>query len=291
METHQAFRAMDTDIDVFIETPEAAPPGALIGARLLFEQQEDRFSRFRPESMLCRLNAGEVIEDPWFARAVTMAIDAFELTRGMFNPMVLPALEQAGYGRSFAEVAPGGRLEPQRVPDPKRVLRINGLAVELLAGQMDLGGIVKGWTADLAAEHLAEAHGNAFVNAGGDIRSVGSDGSGEPGWAMDLALPGEAGQAWAGRLRGGIATSTTLKRRWTTADGGEAHHLIDPGTGMPAESPFVQVTARADACWLAEIWAKAVLIGGHDTLERARRADIPVLAFDAAGVTTASGKW
>ena len=291
METHESFRAMDTDIDVFIETPDAAPPASFIGARLLFEQQEERFSRFRPQSMLCRLNDGEVIDHPWFARAVSMAIDAFELTGGMFNPMVLPALQQAGYSGTFAEVATGGVLESQRVPDPKKVLRINGLAVELLAGQMDLGGIVKGWTADLAVEQLAEAHGNAFVNAGGDIRSVGSDGKEDLGWAMDVALPGDTGPAWAGRLRGGIATSTILKRRWTTADGGEAHHLIDPGTGMPSESPFVQVTARADACWLAEVWAKAVLIGGHETLERARRADVPVLAFDAAGTKTAAGKW
>jgi len=241
--------------------------------------------------MLCRLNRGEVIDDPWFARAVTMAIDAFELTGGMFNPMVLPALQQSGYDRTFAELAPGGTVEPRLVPDPRKALRINGMAVELLAGQMDLGGIVKGWTADLAAENLGEAHTNAFVNAGGDIRSVGSDGGGEPGWAMDVSLPGDTGEAWAGRLRGGIATSTTLKRRWTTAGGAEAHHLIDPGTGMPADSPFVQVTARADACWLAEVWAKAVLIGGVDTLERARRADVPALAFDAAGVKTTAGKW
>ena len=291
MESHESFRAMDTDIDMFVETPEPPPPGAFIGARLLFEQQEERFSRFRPQSLLCRLNRGEVIDDAWFARAVSMALDAFEITGGLFNPLVLPALERAGYDRTFQEVSAAGEVTAQRVPDPTRVLRIDGMAVELLAGQMDLGGIVKGWTADLAAEHLAQAHANAFVNAGGDIRALGSDGGGERGWAMDVSLPGGAGTAWEGRLRAGIATSTTLKRRWTTAGGATAHHLIDPGTGMPSDSPFVQVTARAEACWLAEVWAKAVLIGGPEALERAGRADVPVLAFDAAGVRSSVGAW
>jgi thiamine biosynthesis lipoprotein len=203
--------------------------------------------------------------------------------------MVLPALARAGYDRSFKDIEAGGVIDSQRVPDPKKVLRLNGTAVELLAGQLDLGGIVKGWTADLAAEHLATEHGNAFVNAGGDIRCVGSDGGGE-GWALDVSAP-DGSQAWEGRLRGGVATSTSLKRRWKTAAGEDAHHLIDPGTGMPSDSPFVQVSARAEACWLAEVWAKAVLIGGEETFERATRAGIPVLAFTASRTARPNPAW
>ena len=144
---------MDTDIDVFIESEETPSPAAFVGVRLLFEQQEERLSRFRPTSLLSRLNGGETIDDPWLARAIMMAIDAHELTDGYFNPMVLPALRQAGYDRTFAEIE-GGVIAGSRVPDPKKVLRVSGTTVELLAGQLDLGGIVKGWTTDLAAESL-----------------------------------------------------------------------------------------------------------------------------------------
>ena len=280
---------MDTDVDMFIEAPEPAPPGAFMGARLLFEQQEQRFSRFRPTSLLSRLNDGEVIDDPWFARAVSMAIDAFELTGGYFNPMVLPALERAGYDRTFPEVVGGGVLESQRVPDPKRVLQVNGMRVALLAGRLDFGGIVKGWSADLAAEHLAAEYPNAFVNAGGDIRSTGSD-AGGGGWAIDVATP-SGGQGWQGRLHGAIATSTTLRRRWQTTAGETAHHIIDPGTGMPSDSPFVQVSARAEVCWMAEVWAKAVLIGGEQVLQRAEHAGVPVLAYTANDVMWANSLW
>ncbi|MBK8560008.1 FAD:protein FMN transferase [Candidatus Amarobacter glycogenicus] len=289
MESHESFRAMDTDIDLFIETAGAPPPGAFIGVRLLFEQQEERFSRFREQSLLSRLNRGEVIEDAWLARVVAMAIDAHQLTGGYFNPMVLPALAKAGYDRTFKEIDAEGPLEPQRVPDPAKVIRVSGLSVELLAGQMDLGGIVKGWTADLAAEHLATDHRNAFVNAGGDIRCLGDDATGT-GWAMDVSAPaGSTG--WNGRLTGAIATSTTLKRRWKVRGGGEAHHLIDPGTGMPSDSPFVQVSVRAETCWLAEVWAKAVLIGGPSVMERAARAGLAVLAYGRNGARPVSEGW
>jgi thiamine biosynthesis lipoprotein len=159
----------------------------------------------------------------------------------------------------------------------------------LLAGQVDLGGLVKGWTADLVAESLAAEAPNVFVNAGGDIRCLGSDGDGT-GWAVDLDGPNGA-PVWAGRVRDAIATSTTLKRRWTTADGAAAHHIIDPGTGMPAESPFVQVSVRAEACWLAEIWAKAVVIGGEDAKARAERAGLLVLAISTDGTINRSPNW
>lgn len=280
---------MDTDIDVFIETPGPPPRGWAIGVRLLFEQQEERFSRFREGSLLSRLNRGEVIEDPWLARVVTMAIDAHQLTDGYFNPMVLAALRRAGYDRTFKQVGTSGVVEPQRVPEPSKVLRVSGLSVELLAGQLDLGGIVKGWTADLAAEHLAADVGAAFVNAGGDIRCAGNDGTGT-GWAMDVSAP-DGSRAWEGRLAGAVATSTTLKRQWKASDGSPAHHLIDPGTGMPSDSPFVQVSARADACWLAEVWAKAVLIGGEKMMQRAGRAGVAVLAYEAGGKRNTAGSW
>ena len=38
----------------------------------------------------------------------------------------------------------------------------------------------------------------------------------------------------------------------------------------------MQVSVRAEACWLAEIWAKAVVIGGEEARARAERAGLLV---------------
>jgi thiamine biosynthesis lipoprotein len=288
VEFHDNFRAMDTDVDVFIEAEEA-PFGAFAEARLLFEQQEERFSRFRESSLLSRLNNRETVDDEWLAEVAEMAIDAWETTEGLFNPMVLPALRAAGYDRTFREVV-SGRDSSEPVPSPKDCLAIDGTQVWLRKGMLDLGGIVKGWTADIVAEQLADRYQDVFVNAGGDIRCLGSDGAGD-GWKMDVSGLSVADRVWEGRISGAIATSTTMKRRWRTEGGGEAHHLIDPRSGSPSHSGYVQVTARAEECWIAEVWAKAVLIGGDDARKRAEKLGIALVTFEDDGKPKFRGEW
>ncbi len=278
-EHEDSFFAMNTDIDTILEA-DFPVPWLLLSVRLLFEQQEARFSRFREESLLSALNRGETVADPWMVMACELALEAHDATDGMFNPMVLPALAQAGYGESFA---PGVRGNPtaQSVPDPNDCLVIEAGTVSLQSGQLDLGGIVKGWTADLAVELLAEDVPNAFVNAGGDMRCIG--GQGEGGWTVAIEAPISGQVIWEGRLFGGLATSTSMKRRWRTLDGREAHHLVDPRTGLPAESPFVQVSVFAETARVAECWAKAVLIGGEPAVQPALAAGVSLLTLDNEG--------
>lgn len=282
MQHADAFRAMDTDVDVIAESA-ARPFAAFLSLRVLFEQQEERFSRFRPGSLLSRLNAGEPVEDPLFGSACHLAIEAHRFTGGLFNPMILPALRQAGYGVTFASVA-GGEPAPQEVPGPAACLAFDGDRVTLLHGALDLGGIVKGWTVDLGIEMLQGECPDLFLNAGGDLRCTGAE-AGVDGWlvAVDSPVPGRP-DPWQGPMRGAVATSTVLKRRWKTDSNGTAHHLIDPRTGLPAESRFAQVTVWGEEAWRAEVWAKAVLIGGEAAAHSAIRAGHRLLAMQADGV-------
>lgn len=270
-----SFRAMNTDVDVQVAAGER-PLEAFLSLRLLFERQEARFSRFRPASLLCRLNGGAAVEDAAFAAACRRAIAAWEFTGGLFNPMVLPALREAGYAGSF-ETLSSGSPRAQSVPSPARALAISGDRVELREGELDLGGVVKGWTVDLAVEQLAGGFADALVNAGGDLRCAGAE-PGEDGWRIAVAASGGEGQAWEGVMRGALATSTTARRRWRTTDGHEAHHLIDPRSGLPSASPFSQVSVWAEEAWVAECWAKAVLIGGPGVAPKAEAAVERVLA-------------
>jgi thiamine biosynthesis lipoprotein len=282
MQFRDTFFAMNTDVETIVESDFPAP-GLVISVKLLFDQQEERFSRFREGSLVSRLNRGEAVRDGWLAEACRLAIEAHQFTGGLFNPMVLPALTDAGYGASFEQVA-GGAPRRQPIPDPRECLSIEGDDVELRHGRLDLGGIVKGWTAELAVGALAAECPNVFVNAGGDIRCIGSDSGGE-GWEVRVEAPIDQRTLWEGRVRSAIATSTTMKRRWKTAAGGTAHHLIDPRTGLPSDSPFVQVTAWGKEAWRAECWAKAVLIGGVAAAEAATAAGMDILTLDEAGAT------
>jgi thiamine biosynthesis lipoprotein len=265
---------MNTDIDLLVAGDPASPAfEALVTAQLLFEQQEQRFSRFRVDSLVSRLNRGETVEDEWLAEACRMANSAWEFTGGRFNPLILSALCDAGYDRSFEQIQ-GGEPRRQSVPAPGDNLQIAGTRVSLRDAQIDLGGIVKGWTVDLAIERLRERHANVFLNAGGDIRCAGRE-DGHDGWHASVVSEGVFGESWTGDIRGAMATSSTRRRRWRTADG-SAHHIIDPSTGLPADSDAAEATVWADACWRAESWAKAIVIGGADAVEECRAAGLKV---------------
>jgi len=273
------FRAMDTDIDVSIYAA-VRPLAAFASVRILFEQQEARFSRFRPSSLLSSLNRGAVVDDALFAEVCRLALEASALTGGLFNPMVLPALEAAGYDRTFRDVQ-GGEPSAQLVPRLDECVHVEGNTVQLLAGKLDLGGIVKGWTVDKAAELLLAECDAVLINAGGDMRTTGHE-PGVDGWHTGVAGPA-GGLVWQGLLDGALATSTVLRRRWATRSGAAAHHLIDPRTALPAQSSFVQVSAWATETWLAECWAKAVLIGGPAAMDMASGNRVRVLALDSEG--------
>src|SRR5215213_1036534 len=64
-------------------------------------------------------------------------------------------------------------------------------------------------------------------------------------------------------IDGGLATSSIAKRRWLRA-GIWQHHLIDPRTGRPCETPWQQVTVSAATCLQADVAAKAALLSGDD---------------------------
>jgi thiamine biosynthesis lipoprotein len=69
---------------------------------------------------------------------------------------------------------------------------------------------------------------------------------------------------------GGIATSGSATRRWLRGHRIQ-HHLIDPRTGRPSDSPWTHVTAVGRDCLRADVAAKAgFLLGeeGPDWLDR-----------------------
>jgi thiamine biosynthesis lipoprotein len=253
------------------------PPDLPTRARDRLEQLEARWSRFRATSELCRINAAAtrpvVVSRDTFA-VIALAVAAWRETGGLFDPTILPALEAAGYDRTFPEVAAFGARNPGRSTDDSHRneptpgcgrVSLDALvpAVRVPEGvRLDLGGIGKGRAADVVVGELlaAGAHG-ACVDLGGDV-AVDGVAPEEPGWRIDL----EAGLGGGPPLwlqSGGVATSTRLKRAWTR-DGAPAHHLIDPQAGAPAWNGLAAVTVLAVSTAWAEVLAKAAFVAGAD---------------------------
>jgi thiamine biosynthesis lipoprotein len=228
-------------------------------------------SRFRPDSELSAVNrapgrAHRV--SPLLAAAVRTALDAARLTDGLVDPTLGGDLVALGYDRDIDEIRgtshrPVG-ADARRGTRPGtrptwRDVRLDGCRLTVPRGvSLDLGATAKALTADRAAAAVRRATGGpALVSVGGDLAAVGGI-----GWDVLLAeTPEEPSGESLRTYDGGLATSSTLARRWTV-DGTERHHLVDPRTGRPVDGPWRTVTVAARSCVAANTASTAAVVLG-----------------------------
>jgi thiamine biosynthesis lipoprotein len=279
------FRAMGTDVELLLEASGGdEAETALEAAQAGFERLEALLSRFLPDSELSALNrAGALRARPELYQVVELALAARERTGGRFDPTVHDALVAAGYDRSFELVAkegPAVTLAPRRCGGGVALDRETCSIVLAPGVRLDLGGIGKGFAVDRACAALSEV-GPCLVNAGGDVAV-----SGGP-WPVGV----ETANAMLTLLltRGGLATSGRDRRRWRRGDE-ERHHIVDPETGLPAESDLVRVTVVGLSALDAEVTAKALFLAGAVAAgEEADEAGIPCVLVAADGRTLLHG--
>jgi FAD:protein FMN transferase len=269
-----AWRAMGCDVVVA-----GATPAELGAVRALLAEREARFSRFRADSELARVNASSAralhVSEP-FARALATALAVAERTGGRLDPTLGAALEAAGYDRDLAELDEDPRPPGPAVPGRRGEVQLAGRLLTRPPGlRLDLNGVVKAMAVDDALGCLA---GDGWVSVGGDLAARGP---------VDVALPG------GGAIRlvaGALATSSTAVRRWRRG-GAWQHHLIDPATGRPAISPWVTVTACGATCLAADTAARAALLLGEAGPRWLEGLGIPARLVDADGGVTVTAAW
>lgn len=263
------FRAMNTDVGVWLWSQAPAVAVPLQEAVQRFAAIEAELSRFRPDSGLSRLNAaagaGSQPVSNLLWDVIVAALDAAQRSDGLFDPTLLRPLQRAGYGRSFEQLAPDvpAGTAPRTADWGYRQVRLERTArtVTLPSGLgLDLGGIGKGWAVDVAASALA-AHGPLLVDAGGDMRAIGLP-AGEP-WPVAVQDPFDAQRdlLTLALSDGAVATSSIGGRCWLQ-NGRPMHHLLDPRSGQPSASDLHTVTVLAPTATVADTAAKVALILG-----------------------------
>lgn len=296
----QTNRIMATNVSIHlaVSPDEEAVARAGVEAGMAWLREVDqRLTRFQEDSELCQLNRAAGRWQPvstLLFRAMQAALKAADASKGWFDPTLLPQLETLGYDRDFAQVAhtpaedgadrarstaPGGnwraiQLDAKR----KRILLPKGT-------RLDLGGIAKGWAADVALRDYPGAFPNVIVNVGGDLRLRGERAPGDP-WAVGIRDPQydhlsdpSPNIAVISFHQGGLATSGATSRWWYHG-GQRQHHLLDPRTGRPAHlwmQPdheaadssidtgrlIATATALAPTAARAEVAAKVALLRGY----------------------------
>ena len=264
-------RAMGTGVTIAAAEPEALA-GAVAAAEVELSTIDQACSRFRADSDLSRINdrAGEWVRvSPLCIAAIEVALRAAEMTDGLIDPTVGGALEESGYTEDFEILAKDGpalHLTVKPIPGWQKVLinrKTGAVRVPQLV-HLDLGATAKSLASDRAATAAAAATSvGVLVSCGGDLAAVGKAPS--DGWSVRVsehhADPVDAPGQTILFEQGGLATSGVTARRWRR--GGQSfHHIIDPATSLPAETPWRVVTVAASTCVEANIASTAAVILG-----------------------------
>jgi FAD:protein FMN transferase len=255
-------------------------------------------SRFREDSELSRLNAaggGDFDLSPLLEQALVAALRTAAMTGGLVDPTLGRRMNEIGYTVTFGDLPRTGpplRLRAQTPVD------WTGLAhdptrhtLHVPPGVMlDLGASGKAWAADLAA-HTAGERLNVpvAVCCGGDVAVGGPPLAG--GWPVRIELETGAEQVQDVRVfDGGVATSGPGVRRWRRGEQ-ELHHILDPATGLPAETPWAMVTVAGASCVDANAAATAAVIIGSAAPAWLDSRRLPARLVDGHGAIHLAGGW
>lgn len=230
---------------------------------------ERLFSHTLPESSLVRLNAagGVPVEvEPELAELVCQALRYCEATDGLFDITLGPVVELWSMGQVPAR--PG--LEAALTHVDWRKVHVEGNTVQLedSAAQLVLGGIAKGYIAD-ALVALLQRHGaeHGLVNLGGNVKVFGGKPNGVP-WSVGLRVPRasseveEAAFAAVELADGSVVTSGIYERGVHAEDGTFYHHILDPRTGMPAETDLVSASLISETSLDGDGYTTALIVMG-----------------------------
>ncbi|MBA4385194.1 MAG: FAD:protein FMN transferase [Anaerolinea sp.] len=209
------------------------------------------------------------VSEPFFDVA-SLALKVSRETNGLINPLILNALQSAGYTEDFenlvnlTDLALNQPITSVANGNQEFTLDPDGQTITIPFGtQLDFGGFAKGWAAHQTMLRL-QSLAPVLVDAGGDIAVSGplADGS---AWPIGVTDPTnkENNLELIMILNGGVATSGRDYRKWFTNNRWQ-HHLIDTRTNQPAETDVLTATVIADNLLIAEMDAKMGVILGSE---------------------------
>jgi FAD:protein FMN transferase len=293
------FRAMAADNELQVHASHASHANAAARAAIDEVQRiEAKYSRYRPDSLLSRINAqagGAPVEIDEETRGLLLFADAchrqsdglFDATSGVlrrawrFSPS--PLGEGGGEGPGIPtdnELAPILAL----IGWPRVALTEHSVRLPDRGMELDFGGFGKEYAVDRAAMQLRDAGvASGMVNLAGDLMILGPQPDGSA-WRVGVRHPRKAGMLIASLpvYSGAIATSGDYER-FVEVDGVRHCHVLDPRSGRSARG-FQSVTVHAPSCLVAGSAATiAMLKGATEGLAWLRSLALPHLCVLESG--------
>ena len=234
-----------------------APEGMLDTLWQECGRYERLLSRTVPASDVARINQAEgqtVQVDPETWTILQRAVEISRLTEGAFSVTIAPLSTLWDFtGEPPRMPDDAQRLAALPLVDDSRLQLGEDYTVTLPAGMsIDLGGIAKGYIADRLAEMVRGQVSGATLNFGGNVYALGNA-PGAEGFNIGIAHPQSPSSAIAAIrvLDRSVVTSGTYQRCFEK-DGRLYHHILDPSTGLPADTGLVSASIVAKSSMTAD---------------------------------------
>ena len=197
-----------------------------------------------------------------------------EATDGAFDPTLGPLTKLWRKTRADRSLPDPEILKSARASAGWRHFTLDPEArtITLLRENMafDLGGIAKGYAADLMLETLAEAGiSQALVTAGGDIR-LGDAPPGREGWNVAVKTFDLSGNDEILTLSNAAVSTSGDLHQSVEIDGVKYSHILDPATGLGL-TRRIAASVIADSAKLSDALATVACVLGPDGCEALRK--------------------
>ncbi len=240
----QTVFCMDTVMDLQIWGQDRQQAMEAIVAML--QSLESTWSATDENSLLWALNRGDGAPDEAQQAFLDQALALQERTGGAFDPKLGSVIAIWGFYD-----------DDHRVPTAQEITEAKK------APQWDLGALVKGYAGAQAADILAQYDvERAILNLGGNIQTYGEKENGNP-WNIGVQNPNGGAALGTLAIRGTMAVVTSGDyQRYFELDGVRYHHILDPETGMSADSGLSSVTVICADGAVADALSTALFVMG-----------------------------
>ena len=259
----------------------------LLAAQQEIQRIETKYSRYRPGSLLSRLNQQAGLEPvecdketlQLFAHADTL----FNISHGLFD--ITSGVLRRAWNFNESVLPTAGQLQPfLALIDWHAVERDDhGVRLGKAGMELDFGGFGKEYAADRAATILLGSgckHG--YVNLAGDFRILGPKADESP-WMIGIKHPRKLDDVVATiPLEGGALATSGDYERFIEVNGKRYCHILNPHTGMPA-SYWQSVSVLAPLALVAGSYSTIAMLLEEKGLEFLQRSGLPYLAVDQQG--------
>ena len=259
--------------------------------RTLLQDFEQRYSRYRPDSLVSMINrrAGSkrfTAVDEETQALLDFADQLWRASEGLFDITSGP-LRRAWQFQGI------GSAEPEHIASALELVgwhhvqrEAASILLPLEGMEIDLGGLVKEYAVDSAIRLMRDAGvRSAMLELAGDVGVLGSQASGHP-WQIGVRDPFESGSICTLNLAdSSVATSGSYERKLNFS-GKDYGHLLDPRSGWPTEGP-VSVSVIGQSCLIAgAISTVACLHEEEKAIEWLEEANLPWLMVNRLGSTS-----